>query len=447
MAWTDLLELEYNIMNDNKFKATILVVDDEVEFCNIVEAILESHDYLTLKAHNTHEAINILSSTQVDLILIDIILQNESGVEFLEYLQKEYATPPPCLMITGHPKMETAVEVFKLGATDFLKKPIKPEDLVNKIAKTLAKQEFHQQIEQTVMIENGARYIAGYRIVKVIGEGNMGIVYLVEHETEDGKINQYAMKVLKPIMAETPERVENLKQRFLMEARAAFAIEHPNIVRIYNYGTCDNNMPFILMEYCEGKSLDKVIENENLSLEDKCRILQQLAFALDTIHDNDICHRDIKPANVIVMDDLNIKLTDFGIARLRDSTLTMTSEVFGTPAYLAPEAFTSAKVSYKADIFSLGTLAYELFTGQKPFDGSTIAAIARKIQKEDPIWPRKLDRNFPKRLNAMIKKMLAKDPDERYQSAFEIYLEITEFLDEYHRSQGSRGLIERLLGR
>ncbi len=428
-------------------RAKVLIVDDDEAFCSLVAEILEPKGYEVVKVHSTSEAEDVLDRDMVDVVLLDIVMPGESGMKFLERFDTD-GCQVPMVMVTGYPQMDTAVDSFKHGAVDYLSKPITPEQLIQTVQKAIDDRPLVMG-ERTVIMSEGTKSIAGYRILRTLGEGNMGVVYLVEGEDAKGVKNEYAMKVLKPLPADDGDRLENHKKRFLVEARAAFAIQHPNIVQIHDYGTCDNNMPYILMEYCEGKTLDILMQEREFEISEKCIILKQIAFALDSIHDNDICHRDIKPANVIVNGDLEAKLTDFGIARLRDSNLTMTSEVFGTPAYLAPEAFESAKVDYRADIFSLGSLAYELFTGQRAFEGPTIASIARQIRLSDPVWPRKVMKDFPKRLDAMVRKMLRKNPEERYHSAFEIYMELNAFLDqeESEEEKRSKGFFSRLIGR
>ncbi|OVE77112.1 hypothetical protein BVX99_03520 [bacterium F16] len=435
-------------MIEDSLSTTILVIDDEESFCILVKEILKSKGYDVIFAHSVADAELIIEDGKVDLIIQDIVMPGESGMKFLERF-KTNKNKIPMIMVTGDPQMSNAVESFKFGAIDYLSKPITPEQLLSTTRKALEIMAA-KRTDRTVVLSDSARYISGYRVKRILGEGSMGMVYLVEGKANNGKTQAYAMKVLKPLTADEPGKLEHLKKRFMVEARAAFSIQHPNIVQVHDYGTCENLMPYILMEYCEGKSLDTLIAENVLTLKEKCHILRQLASALAAIHESEICHRDIKPGNVIIQDDMTARLTDFGIARLRDSNLTMTSEVFGTPAYLSPEAFESAKVNYRADIFSFGAMAYEMFTGGRPFIGPSIAIIARKITKDEPIWPRKKDPNFPKPLEDMLRKALRKDPVNRFDSAFEMYLILNDFLegtDDGRHMEKVPGFFDRLMGR
>jgi serine/threonine-protein kinase len=177
----------------------------------------------------------------------------------------------------------------------------------------------------------------------------------------------------------------------------------------------------------------------------KALILRQIADALSAIHERKICHRDIKPANIMVDQALTVKLTDFGIAHLPDSDLTMTANILGTPTYMSPEAFISAKVDERSDIFSLGTVAYEFLLGRKPFQSDNIRALARVIQFSKPQAPCKINPNFPRKLQQILAKMLKKDPANRYRSATEVVTEIDEYL--LSATNGAGSVLQRLISR
>jgi serine/threonine protein kinase/CheY-like chemotaxis protein len=403
---------------------TILIVDDEPSLLMMMSEILKTAGFRTLTTDNGDDAEELLENELIDLILLDLVLPDRNGMELLECFRSRFSNIP-IIMVTGFGKVEHAIKCFKKGATDFLPKPVSAEKLIATVQRILQSRQPAQECLRSDKIPR----IPGYRFISILGEGNMGVVYHVERrDTSTSGIREYAMKVLKMPVSCDEELMYTLRKRFMVEAKAAFSIQHPNIIKIYDYGADETGTPFILMELFEGDPLDDLMQQKKLTIEEKCYILQQASFAVSTIHDNDICHRDIKPGNVLVDSQLTAKVMDFGIARLRDSTLTPTSHVFGTPAYLSPEAFSSARVNFKSDIFSFGSLCYELFTGERPFQAETVAGIANQIRSQDPQWPRMLDPNFPKQLDMMVKRMMEKDPNERYNNAFEIFEDFSQFL-------------------
>ena len=173
------------------------------------------------------------------------------------------------------------------------------------------------------------------------------------------------------------------------------------------------------MEYVDGTPLTDFIKKNQLPMEHRIYIIAKLAKALYTVHKQGILHRDIKPANVMLTKKLEPKLLDFGIARIVDSNLTMENEILGSPAYISPEGFvvSSSKLTEQADIFSLGVLSYELFTGQKPFIGETLNEIGRAIQFKKPIIPTSINSEITERVERIIGKMIEKKTDHRYLSA------------------------------
>jgi serine/threonine protein kinase len=417
-------------------KPKVLIIDDEKSFCDLVRELLALEGYEVLIAHSAEEAEPIIDKTELSAILLDIVMPGESGVAFLERLKKADGLPP-IIMVTGHPNMNTAVRSIKSGAVDYLSKPVTPEKLIDTVKKAVGLSTMRRS-ERTVMLNDGAKFIAGYRVKRVLGVGTMGVVYLVEKPGQREGPDEYALKVLKRLAAQSEKELEYIKERFILEARATHGISHPNVIRVYDFGTTEKDLPYILLEFCPGKTMEELIIDDLLTLPEKCRILMQIALALEAIHNKGVCHRDIKPSNVIVRENLMAKLTDFGIARLHDSNLTMTSEVFGSPAFLSPEGFESAKVDHRADIFSFGSMAYQLFTGRLPFEGEDIAVISHKVRKEPPVWPRHMDDSFPAPLEMILRKMMAKDPSKRYQKAHDVYMALGSYMKGKSVSTGTQ---------
>ena len=257
-----------------------------------------------------------------------------------------------------------------------------------------------------------------FEIVGEIGSGGMGVVY----KGRDPKINRMvALKVVRPVMgtAKSADQ-EQAISRFHVEAQAAGQLSHPNIVTIYDVGeevAPEGTLVYIAMEFVSGKGLDHHIANKTFTtLEQKISVIRQIAEGLDYAHKKGVVHRDVKPANVIVTDEGIPKLTDFGLARLSDSSLTMSGTILGTPNYMSPEQVQGKKVDARSDYFSLTVVLYEIITNEKPFAAESITSVIYKVVHEDPVPPRRLNANLPPMLDAFIRKGLAKNPDSRFQS-------------------------------
>jgi serine/threonine-protein kinase len=242
----------------------------------------------------------------------------------------------------------------------------------------------------------------------------MGIVY----EGFDPMIGRrVALKTVRRDQLDRAE-VEEILARFKREAQAAGRLNHPNVVAIYEYGE-DEGTAFIAMEFIEGRELkDRLDASERFPMSEIVRIMAQLLDALDYSHKSGVVHRDIKPSNIILLKDGTVKVADFGIARVESSTLTQAGSVLGTPSYMSPEQFMGQTVDGRSDLFSAGVILYQFLTGEKPFTGA-LTTIMHKVLKEEPAAPSELNVQVPRPFDALIRKALAKRPDERFQSGRE----------------------------
>jgi serine/threonine-protein kinase len=271
-----------------------------------------------------------------------------------------------------------------------------------------------------------------YAIRRELGKGAMGIVY----EGFDPVIERtVAIKTILPQQLNADEAAQVLA-RFKREAQAAGRLNHPGIVAVYDYGEVvvdeDHTMvageaadkarqrvAFIAMEFVKGKELREFFEaNERFALKDVERLMGEILDALAHAHANGVVHRDMKPANLIVLADGKVKVADFGIARVEKSELTQVGTVMGTPAYMSPEQFMGQPVDGRSDIFSCGVILYQFLTGEKPFTGNS-TTIMYKVLHEEPLAPSLLNVALPAAFDAVVKKAMAKNPDERYQTAQE----------------------------
>jgi beta-lactam-binding protein with PASTA domain/predicted Ser/Thr protein kinase len=252
-----------------------------------------------------------------------------------------------------------------------------------------------------------------YRVVRKLGSGGMADVYLAEDEELGRRV---AIKILNDRHANDEQFVE----RFRREAKNAAGLSHPNIVSIYDRGEAEGTY-YIAMEYLEGRTLKELLVKRGptpmaVAIDYARQILAAVGFA----HRNGIVHRDIKPHNVVVAPDGRLKVTDFGIARSGTSQMTETGSIIGTAQYLSPEQAKGAPVTPASDIYSVGIVLYEMLTGSVPFTGDTPLEIAMKHLSAIPEPPSEHRPEVPHELDSIVLRALAKDPDDRYQSAEEM---------------------------
>jgi eukaryotic-like serine/threonine-protein kinase len=279
-----------------------------------------------------------------------------------------------------------------------------------------------------------------YEIKREIGSGAMGLVYLAE----DPKLGRpVALKTTSIEVASSPD----LLKRFYREAQAAAQLCHPNIVTIYEIDEA-NGVPFIAMEYLEGVNLQQVVsERRELLIPKKLQIIIDACRGLDYAHQHGVVHRDIKPGNIMLANNGQVKIVDFGIARVGVSSMTRTGVVLGTVMYMSPEQVQAQTVDARSDLFSLGVVLYELLTYQSPFRGADVPSILFKILNEPPEPVTKYLRQCPPQLEQFVERALAKDREDRYQTAEDMAFDLQRLADSLKRStvsayleQGQRSL-------
>jgi predicted Ser/Thr protein kinase len=265
------------------------------------------------------------------------------------------------------------------------------------------------------------RTLSGHTVLGEIGAGGMGRVLLAHDEGLNRKV---AIKTLSEKLRQDP----SIRARFMQEARALAQISHPNIVAIYSLGSADE-IPHFVMEYIEGVDLFKA--TRALTIQQRAELMRKAALAVNVLHQHHILHRDLKPANILVNADLQPRLLDFGLARHEDTRdrLTLFGEMIGTPNYFSPEQANGEKdLDARSDIFALGTILYELLTGILPFHSESFAQQRENLRKNDPILPRRLNREIPGDLQDICLKALEKQPENRYRSAKEMAEDLERFL-------------------
>ncbi len=260
------------------------------------------------------------------------------------------------------------------------------------------------------------RRFGKYVLLGELGRGGMGVVYRARQHGLDRVV---ALKTLPPSAGAMPEA----RQRFLREARACGKLKHPNIVAVHEVGEAEG-LPYFAMEYVEGASLDRTLRQGPPSPAKAAAWIRDLARALECAHAQGVLHRDLKPANVILDGRGLPRLTDFGLAKDASSQtlLTQAGEVFGTPAYMAPEQAEGrmAEVDARTDVYALGAMLYEMLAGRLPFEGASISEVLYKVVHEEPSSPRVLRPSADPELEAVCLKAMEKEPGRRYASAAEL---------------------------
>lgn len=250
--------------------------------------------------------------------------------------------------------------------------------------------------------------IGRYRILRPLGQGAMGVVYLAEDPLLKRNL---AIKVVKAV----GEARDLALERFRREAEISAKLNHPNVVTIYDVGEEPGLGPFLAMEYVEGSSLARLIKEQKLSVEMSFNALVQAMRALRASHRCAIVHRDVKPENILVGEEGRVKLMDFGIARTMSSTLTASGEFLGSPAYSAPELLKGGEPTPSSDRYAFAATAFELLTGRLPHPGPNVAAVITHVLHEPPAIPPEMGSD----LSSLFRRGLAKDPEERPQTLVE----------------------------
>jgi eukaryotic-like serine/threonine-protein kinase len=279
------------------------------------------------------------------------------------------------------------------------------------------------------------RMISHYKLLEVLGSGGMATVYKAEDTLLGWPV---ALKLLNSEAQDLSAR-----ERFVREAKAAYALHHPNICRIYSIES-DYGQYLITMELLEGKTLKQHMSDRTLNMPEILSIAHQIAGGLDAAHSAGVIHRDIKPANIFITSRGEIKILDFGMAKLTagfsssngsgiapdvellNKTLTDFGTTPGTVAYMSPEQALGEELDARTDLFSLGVIMYEMSTGRLPFSGKTLAALFDELLNREPVSPVTLNEKVPSELERIIKKALMKKRELRYQSATELIADVDE---------------------
>lgn len=408
----------------------IIVVDDESDFLKYMKIVLEKHGYKVSPFEDGRKALSYMKESAVseekaDLLITDLAMPDIDGLQLLDELKKD-GISTPAMIVTGVPERAPVVEALRRGCKDYIDKPLEIDDFIQRVKNATSGFSEPVRDELKTQIFQKERSIGNYKLLKMIGEGANGMVFLCQNVDTQEK---FAMKILRVNVTKNDKEKKVAIKSFINESNAISQLNHPNIIDFIEFGYSGQGIarrPYIVMEYVEGESLASYIDNPGrLNIKDKIHVIRQIADALDSVHLNNIYHRDIKPENILVDKSLNIKITDFGVCHLPSTDDDMEADIYGTPQYIAPEYLKKGKADYRCDIYSLGVVAYELLVGKMPFDGASgVKDLLSKTLEDYPDEPKKLIPDFPADLQGILAKMLKKKPKKRYSRASHIVADL-----------------------
>ena len=404
----------------------ILIIDDSPDFRALIRLYLskelESPQLTDYEVEKRGRPPENFDWSQYDVLLLDYRLgESEDGLRWLrDYIKKPGF--PPTIILTGEGNEYVALTAVKLGAANYITKqdvtPKRIAALVNEAAEYGPEKQREQQEQMDAANEivnrihkekeavPGTGLDIGYRFVRKIGEGAMSKVYLAERTSD-------RLTVVLKILDLASIREEVLITRFIQEAELIAEISSPFVVRIYEYGLT-HDYGFIAMEFFSRGDLKQRLERR-LDPEIAFLYMTHICYGLDAVHRIGVIHRDLKPANVMFRGDDSLAIADFGISKKLEGGKDITSvgQVLGTPTYMSPEQGEGRSLDQRSDIYSAGVILYELLTGKKPYIASSATAmIYQHMSAAIPTLPPRLGR-----YQHIINKAMAKDPDQRYQTA------------------------------
>lgn len=394
----------------------ILIVDDNVELALSMAGYLSAKKHEVEVVHTGTEAYQQLGDRDFDLLILDWELPDTTGPEICRTYRSQGGTSG-VLMLTGRKAAEDKVMGLESGADDYLTKPFhipefnaRVEALLRRAAMT--KPSATKQVFDESMV---GKTFAGYTIESVLGTGGIGIVYKATHNTIKKTV---AIKVLSGL-----HQGITTKKRFEREAKAMSLLDHETLVKIYDFGIADPNVPYIVMEYVEGNPLSEVLQLCGpLPLKAGLQLFIDICHGLEHAHTQSIIHRDLKPSNIMLLvGGEKGKVLDLGLAKFTDGEssddleLTMDGEVCGSPYYMSPEQGTNAPLDQRSDVYSLACVMYEAFSRERPFVGKSFVEITNlKLKSKAPSLCEKLKPDyFPPALDHAIQQALEAVPDKR----------------------------------
>jgi CheY-like chemotaxis protein len=407
--------------------ASVLVVDDLPANLDLMARRLERSGFGVLTASDGPQALRILREQAVDLVLLDIMMPGMTGLDVLRRVRSTWsAAVLPVIMVTAKTDSADVVEALGLGANDYVTKPVDYPVALARIQAQLRTREAARAAAPPLSESeprSAAQAVPGcvlggrYRLESRLGGGSFGTVFRARHLELDREV---AVKVLSTSAGTDPEALA----RFRREGASACRVSHPNAVTVLDLGVNAGGVAYLVMELLEGRPLDVELEGQGRLSPPRCaEILVPVCGALGAAHAAGVLHRDIKPSNIFLHREGRAevpKILDFGIAKIAGASalgqnLTVDGSLLGTPAYMAPERFRRGPYGPPSDIYSLGTVLYEMLSGRLPFVPSSadpLALVAMQMEDEPPPLRARFQDVSPG-LEALVRTALAKEPEVR----------------------------------
>jgi serine/threonine protein kinase len=391
----------------------VLVVDDDPTVLDHACWCLTAGGYAVTTARNGEEALPLLSRALPDVLLTDVSMPVMDGFELVERMRHEIgpacAHAPRVIYLSSADDRASLKRAMRIGASDFLSKPISRADLLAAVRAQLA----HTRPAARVTTDNKFSVVeqAGYRIISTLAQNDSSTVYHARHCTSG---RDAALKVLRLAHSDAVDDPASTKlARFFNEYATLATMSHTNVARVYEHGVADECL-FIAMEYFDGGDLSRIV-GAGLGAHRARNIALQITDALTHIHARDVIHRDLKPSNVMLRQNGEVAIVDFGIAKSLTMQLhhTRHRETVGTPYYISPEAIRGSGVDARTDLYSLGLLLFEMLCGRRPYEADSIdELLAQHLHADVPALPAGLAA-----FSAVLERLLAKRPADRFASA------------------------------
>jgi len=397
---------------------TLLVVDDNEDNLDLLARRFERKGYTVLRASGGREALELLKSTPVDLVVLDVMMPEVTGLDVLRELRRSRSPAEiPVIVATAQTDSVDVVKALDLGANDHVSKPVNFEVLLARVRSQLRQRESLRATAASLPPGTGGVIGQKYELKEKLGTGGFGTVYRARHVALDTFV---AVKVLHSHLLDS----EATRARFAREGISACRVRHPNAVVVLDAGTTEDGSPYMVMELLEGVSLlDELSRKKVLPVRRAAEIALPVCEVLEVAHAAGVIHRDIKPANIMLARTARgelIKVLDFGIARLVDEVLeggpvTAGDQVVGTPHYMAPERLLGRTADERSDLYSVGAMLYQMLCARLPYGsgGATPLGQALRQLQSSAVPVDRIRPGVPRELSEAVMRSLDADADRR----------------------------------